>query len=154
MNIFYKSMVTAAFLSLLGACVSMPGASETAKVDERACAKSFAVEGSALSITGTKYSTSMFVPGVSVKVAMDRASKQIAMDGMTITTLDREGGLIAASNKVIAGKGDTVPLVSTFEAAKGGVQVRLKFANGFGQVTTEETVRNGFCNIISAIEKK
>jgi len=85
---------------------------------------------------------------------MDRASKQIALEGMTITTLDREGGLIVAANKVISAKVDTVPLVVTFDQVKDGLKLEMKFRNGFGQLTSEDTVRDGFCNIVLAIESK
>lgn len=141
-----------AMTALVG-CVST-GTSTPVNEDTRACAKNFAIEGSALSLSGTTYTNFMFIPGVSLKAAMEKASKQIALDGMTITTLDKEGGMIAASNKVVAGKGDTVPLVTIIEPQKGGVQVRLKFSTGFGQVSTEQTVKDGFCRIISAVEKK
>lgn len=146
-------------MSILAGCVSTgttSGTTTTAPVveDSRACAKNFATEGSALSLSGKVFTDSMFVPGVGFKAAMEKASKQIALDGLTITTFDKEGGMIAASNKVIAGKGDTVPLVTIIEPQKGGVLVKLKFSTGFGQVSTEQTVRDGFCRIITAIEKR
>lgn len=155
MKIVRRAIPSLAALALVSGCVTMPGAQTTPTAeDARPCARNFVIEGSALSPSGTQYKNTMLVTGVSMKNAMDRASKQIALEGMTITTLDREGGLIAASNKVIGGKGDTVPLVVIFEQVKDGLKLEMKFRNGFGQLTSEDTVRNGFCNIVSAIEIK
>jgi len=155
MKIVRRAFPSLAALALLSGCVTMPG-EQTASTpeDARPCARNFVVEGSSLSPSGTQYKNTVFVPGVSMKNAMDRASKQIALEGMTITTLDREGGLIVAANKVISAKVDTVPLVVTFEQVKDGLKLEMKFRNGFGQLTSEDTVRNGFCNIVSAIENK
>lgn len=159
MNSITRGVATAGLFLLVSGCAQLPAvgsnsADKPAPADTRPCAKNFAVSGSALSLGGTTYTSSVTVAGVSKATAMTKASKQIAQDGLTITTMDREGGMIAAANKVIAGKGDTVPLVVTFEPAKGGLEVRMTFRNGFGQVTTEEVVRNGFCGIVAAIEKK
>ena len=73
-----------------------------------------------MSPSDTQYKNRVLVAGVSMKNAMDQASTQIALDGMTITTLDRERGLIAAANKVVGGKDDTVPLIMTFKQVKDG----------------------------------
>jgi hypothetical protein len=159
MNNITRGFATAGLILLISGCAQLPAVGSStpekaAPADTRPCAKNFAVAGSALSLSGTTYTSSVTVAGVSKATAMTKASKQIAQDGLTITTMDREGGMIAAANKVIAGKGDTVPLVVTFEPVKGGLDVRMTFRNGFGQVTTEEVVRNGFCGIVAAIEKK
>jgi hypothetical protein len=149
-----RAFPSLAALALVSGCVTMPGPQTTTPENVRPCAKNFVIEGSALSPSGTQYKNTVFVSGVSMKNALDRASKQIALEGMTITTLDREGGLIVAANKVVGAKGDTVPLVMTFEQVKDGLKLEMKFRNGFGQLTSDDTVRNGFCSIVSAIEKK
>jgi hypothetical protein len=155
MKIIRRAFPSLAALALVSGCVTMPGAQTTSTPeDARPCARNVVVEGSSLSLSGTQYKNTMFVPGVSKKNAMDRASKHIALEGMTITTLDREGGLIVAANKVISAKVDTVPLVVTFEQVKDGLKLEMKFRNGFGQLTSEDIVRNGFCDIVSAIENK
>lgn len=154
MKIVRRAFPSLAALALVSGCVTMPGAQTTpTPEDVRPCTRNFVTEGSVLSPSGTQYKNTVFVTGVSMKNAMDRASKQIALEGMTITTLDREGGLIVAANKVLGGKGDTVPLIVTFEQVKDGLKFEMKFRNGFGQLTSEDTVRNGFCNIVAAIEK-
>ena len=154
MKLVRRAFLSLAALALVSGCVAMPGAQTTpAPEDVRPRARNFVAEGSALNPSGTQYKNTVLVPGVSLKKAMDRASKQIALEGMTITTLDREGGLIVAANKVVGGKGDTVPLVITFEQFNDGLKLEMKFRNGFGQLTSEDTVRDGFCNILSAIER-
>lgn len=153
MNYNYQKLTVLVLLLLANGCASAPSI-PVASTDARPCARNFTVNGSSISFSGKEYSTNMFIAGVSSKVAIDRASKQIALDGMTITTLDREGGLIAAANKTIAGKGDTVPLITTIESQKDGVQILMKYSTGFGVVTPEDAIRDFFCKVISAVEKK
>lgn len=105
-------------------------------------------------LSGTAYSTSMFVDKTSKKTAVDRAAKAIALDGWTITTIDRDNGLIAASVSVINGQGSTAPFVTSIETENNGVRVLLKSKTAFGQTSRESDVKDGFCRIISAVEKR
>jgi len=83
-------------------------------------------------------------------MAIERAAKQIAMDGLQVATIDKEGGLLTAGNRVIAGNGESVPLVLTAEPAKDGVDLKLKFAIRFGQMTSADAIKDNFCKIIDA----
>ncbi len=124
--------------------------------DTRACAKNFTVEGSAISLSGKKYKTNAAITGVPKAEAMSRASRKLAQDGLNIVTLDREGGLLVASNKVIAGKGpqDDAQFVTTFEAQGGALAIGMRFGTSFGQMAAEESVRENMCGVMAAIEGK
>jgi hypothetical protein len=121
-----------------------------ADVNARPCEQNFTQEGSALSLTGSSFSTHAFVSRVNRKMAIERAAKQIAMDGLQVATIDKEGGLLTAGNRVIAGNGESVPLVLTAEPAKDGVDLKLKFAIRFGQMTSANAIKDNFCKIIDA----
>ena len=154
MLISTRFIVVLCTFAILNGCANMSPAPKVVSTDSRACYRNFFSSGSAMSFKGSTFTSSALVPGVAVKTAMDRASKQIALDGLTITTLDREAGLIAASHKVIAGKGETAPQIVTFESTKGGVQIGFKFITGFGLISDEDAMRETWCKIIAVIEKK
>lgn len=151
---FYLKLITVSMAVLMSSgCESMAGKTNQA-ADTRACVKNFTVEGSMFALSGTAYSTSMFVDKTSKKTAVDRAAKAIALDGWTITTIDRDSGLIAASVSVINGQGSTAPFVTSIETENNGVRVLLKSKTAFGQTSRESDVKDGFCRIISAVEKR
>jgi hypothetical protein len=128
--------------------------SAAAVANDQPCAQNFKVEGSAMSPSGKSFQTFALVPGVTRQLAMERASKHIALEGLTLTLVDREMGLLTASNKVIGGKGDTSPFVISFEDAGTGQNVKMKFKTGFGQVASEDMLRTKFCSTFAAIEGK
>jgi hypothetical protein len=144
-------------MPLLSGCANGFGQTETSASpnnDPRACAKNFSHDGSLFSLSGVKYMTHAVVPAVQKKDAIERAAKQIALDGLTVNTIDKEGGLITASNHVTAGNGDAVPMVVTVASNKGGVEAQLNFSTRFGQHSSDEDVRNEFCNIVAAMGRK
>jgi hypothetical protein len=121
-----------------------------ASTNARPCEQNFTQEGSALSLTGSSYSTHAFVSRVNRKTAIERAAKQLAMDGLQVATIDKDAGLLTAGNRVIGGNGESVPLVLTAEPVKDGVDLKLKFATRFGQMTSVNTIKDNFCKIIDA----
>ncbi|MBK6511710.1 MAG: hypothetical protein IPG06_21280 [Haliea sp.] len=125
-----------------------------ASTDTRECVKNFKIEGSAISLSGKDYRTHAIVAGVPKAEAMTRASKKLAQDGLNIATMDREGGLLVASNKVIAGRNsqDDAQFVAIFEQVPSGLDVSLKFSSSFGQIASEDAMRENLCAVIAAIE--
>jgi len=140
---------------LLSGCANNPLAPATpvAGADARPCERNFVQEGSVLSPSGISYTTRAFVSQVNRKMAVERASKQLAMDGMQIGTLDKDNGLLTAGNRVIAGNGESVPFVLMAEPAKDGVDLSLKFSVRFGQVIAANSVRENFCKVIEATKR-
>jgi hypothetical protein len=160
-NQFKFVLLAASTIALTGCIGSMPTQSSSQadspkSSDTRPCAKNFTVEGSAMSLSGKKYKTNAFVSGVSRNDAMTRASKKLAQDGLNIVTMDKEGGLLVASNKAIAGRGsqDDGQFVSTFEPEKGGLMVSMRLGTSFGQVASEDDMRENMCGVIAAISGK
>lgn len=156
-----KVAAVSLFCIALTACVSnstkpSEGAATTPPPpeDTRACAKNFAVEGSAMSMSGKSYQNKMKIAGVTKKTAIERASKAIALEGMTIAAVDKDAGLISASNQVTMGKGATAPFTVGVEQEKSGVDVTMRFRTAFGQSASDSTVKDFFCKIANAIEAK
>lgn len=103
--------------------------------------------------SGTRYSTQALITGVSRDDAMSRAAAKLAQDGLDLKVMDRVGGLITASNKVIGGRAnrDDAGLVANFTNVPRGVRVRLDFKMTFGQAASDSNMQDNLCGVINAI---
>jgi hypothetical protein len=74
---------------------------------------------------------------------------QVVKNGWTITQSDKDIGSITATQSVSYGEGKTVPLNILVERAGSGSQVSITFQMGGGLSTSEESVKKGFCELLS-----
>jgi hypothetical protein len=120
--------------------------------DTRECIRNFTYEGSYWS--GRTFRTHAFVQNVSRSVAVERAARYIASaGGWQLNTINKEIGVISASQTVGHGRGKTNPLNVTIESVKGGVNVLLSFSCTSGEAVRGHILQNTFCSIIEAIGK-
>jgi hypothetical protein len=145
----YRNIMVAIFaITLMSACAA--GSPQKLQTDDpRECAKNFTYDGNFL--LGRTFKTNQFVAGVSKNVAMERSAKKIAKEGMSITSIDKDIGIISASQTVSYGAGKTAPLTVSVDSAKSGVDVSISFSISGGTTTPTDTVKDFFCSIISAI---
>lgn len=116
----------------------------TPPADGTDCAGHFTSEGSFFS--GKKYSTWADFAAVSKADLYSRIYSNIAKDGWTITSADKEAGIISASQSVSYGKGTTAPLVIVIETSGTGSKATATFRVGGGQTTKEATVKQKLCS--------
>ena len=151
-NFSVKILIVACAAFAVSACAAgAPRKLQT--TDSRECAQNLTYTGSLLS--NQMFKTHQFVEGTSKSVALERAAKVIVANGMAIVSIDKEMGILSASQSVVFDKGGgTVPLTVTVDSAKSGVDVALTFSIGVGQVAGEDSVRDLFCQVIEAIDIK
>jgi hypothetical protein len=135
------------------AASSAPAVQAQTQTQAPACVQNFAKTGSSLMPSGTRYSTQALITGVSRDDAMSRAAAKIAQDGLDLKVMDRVGGLITASNKVIGGRAnrDDAGLVANFTNVPRGVRVRLDFKMTCGQAASDSNMQDNLCGVINAI---
>ena len=111
------------------------------------CAGHFTAEGSFIS--GKKFSTWADFGAVSKADLYSRIYANIAKDGWTITSSDKDAGVISASQSVTFGKGSVAPLTIVIEAAGTGSKATATFRIGGGQMTKEDAVKQKLCAYFS-----
>jgi hypothetical protein len=120
--------------------------------DNRECMQNFTYVGSFWS--GRIFKTHGVVQNVSKSVAVERAARYLAgAGGWYITTIDKESGVISASEQVGFGKGKTNPLNVSIEPVKNGVNVSISFSSSAHEIARGQMIQNIFCSIIEAIKK-
>lgn len=150
----FNSLILGTFVAvtLISGCATGPQKLQTD--DKRACAQNFTTEGSLLA--GRIFKTNQLISGVSKKIAMEKASKHIAKGGgLMITNIDKESGVINASvTNSSLGNVRSTPFTMVFDQNGSGVDVSLSLSVSGGQLTSPESVKNDFCDILAAISKK
>lgn len=148
-----KSLVTMTICTaLVTGCASVSTSNEPP--DTRDCAKNFTTDGSAIGLSGKNFQTSMFFKGITSKTAMDKIARQISLEGQKVTTIDRESGLIAASQgDALSKQGRDSPITAIVDNQQNGVFVTIKTTTGFGMVTTESAVKDYFCRVLDAVRQ-
>ena len=147
----YQTLVATCVLAVVSACASGPP-QKLETDDPRPCAKNFTYSG--FPMLGQTFKTNQFVGGVTKHVAVERASKRVIKEGMTLATLDKEAGIISAFSSVSGGRGETVALAVTVESAKNGVNIEVSISTSLGQVTSADSLKDFFCGILSAAAGK
>jgi hypothetical protein len=95
-----------------------------------------------------------YVQNVSKSVAVERAARYLAgAGGWYINTIDKESGVISASQAVGYGKGKTNPLNVSIESVKNGVNVSISWSSSSHEIARGQMIQNTFCSIIEAIGK-
>lgn len=141
------------FLSmlLLAGCGST-GPTHVAKNDPRPCAYNFTKEGSVLS--GYLFRTHDILPNESQKSAVEKMTKELAMNGFNIINSDSKMGVINASQTVSFGKGKTVPLNVSVDPYSSGVKVDMSFTLIVGLYTPTDLVKEAFCKALTGVKQR
>lgn len=143
-----QNLVILVALCLLSACSTM-NQQPVQVEDTRECAKNFSYDGSFLA--GRTFKTHLAIMGVSKEEAVERAAKWLAKDGWSITNVDKDLGIVTASQTVSYGEGKTAPLSVAIDSISGGVDVAISFSISGGTTSPVNAVKDGFCDILSAV---
>ncbi|MAZ66374.1 MAG: hypothetical protein CMF25_04630 [Kangiellaceae bacterium] len=135
---------------VLSGCASGGGVQKLETTDTRACAQNFTYDGSFLA--GRTFKTKDIVKGVNPKTAIKRAAKYTAEDGWNIANIDKEMGIISASQNVSFGDGKTAPLTISVDSSSGGSEVRMSYSISGGVTAPVDAVKDHFCATIEAIQ--
>jgi hypothetical protein len=112
------------------------------------CMDNFKAEGNFL--TGKTYKTSAVVSGVRQGDAFSRALAFTVANGFTVTSSDRDAGVISAAQTVSYGKGKTVPLSVIMQPDAGNLKISMSYATSGGVMSPEDAIKRHFCMTIAA----
>src|SRR6218665_1207039 len=149
-----KKIVLIALSSIvLSGCVTPGVKNEQAKAalpaDTRECAQNFTFDGSFWA--GRTFKSHATTQGVTQAVGMQRAARYLSSNGWTITSTDKDLGIISASQTLTYGQGKTVPFNVTMEPQGKGLKVATTYVLSGGVTSPAEAVRDEFCNVIGAV---
>ena len=150
-----QTLIGLAAVTIIQGCSAQRGsvpdsASAPAATDKRPCAANLTTDGSFW--TGRTFKTFQEYPNAKKANAFDQVAAAVATGGWQINTTNKEVGLISASQGVILGKGETVPLNAVVrDRSGGGVRVELVFQTSVGQAVGADSLRDAFCSILEAV---
>lgn len=110
------------------------------------CEKNFKVSGIPL-VTAVSFKSSQSFPKVKQAQALKRLAQAIAAEGFSGITVNKELGAIDAYQDT-SGSGRLQTLRVVARSQGGGTLVNAVFDIQPGQVTTNDVVRTGMCQII------
>jgi hypothetical protein len=116
--------------------------------DPRACAQNFSYSGSF--IAGRTYKTFAQVKGVTKETAMSRVAQFTVNDGWQVNSVDKDMGIISASQTVSYGEGKTAPLNMTFLPEAESVKLSINYSTSGGVSSPLEAIVDHFCKTIEA----
>lgn len=116
--------------------------------DPRECAQNFSYTGSFLS--GRTYKTYAHIKGVEQKTAMSRVAQFTANDGWNINSVDKELGIISASQTVSYGDGKTAPLNISFLQNTDDLKLSLSYSTSGGVSSPLDAIVDHFCKTVEA----
>lgn len=165
MKILRKSIPVLAFMLIAGGCATVDGMKKDLSsvvngsaesgdkdVDNRSCAKNFTVTGSFFS--GKKFRSYQDVEGISEQDAFKIVSQYIASNGWNITNTDSSLGVITATQRVVSGEGNTVPLNVVVKRQNANVvRVECIFSISGGLITSADGQMENFCEILASLPK-
>ena len=114
------------------------------------CEDNFTTEGSFFS--GKTYKTSAQLASVKQPDAYKRAYVFTTENGFTITSSDKDIGVISANQTVSYGKGKTVPLNISVQPDGNGTRISLTYATSGGVTSPEDAIKRHFCLTVAAAE--
>jgi hypothetical protein len=139
-----KRQLLSSIVLMCAACLSGPALADTQ------CTDNYTLEGNFFK--GRSFQSWGSYPGVSSNEAYTRAYANVAQQGFRIQQADREAGIIAAEQNVI-GSGKVVPLNVIIEQEGSGARVSVSFTTTGGLAVGEESVKDGFCQILRAVSR-
>jgi hypothetical protein len=107
----------------------------------------------AVFFAGRTFKTHDFVENISKLTAVEKAAKELAKQGWAVTNTDKDLGIIGASQTVSYGEGKTAPLSVVIDAKNKGVDISITFSISGGLSTDVNSVKDSFCDVVTAIDK-
>ena len=145
-----KLLIAISVTLFLSACTVAPPQNLQTD-DTRACAQNFTYDGSFW--VGRTFKTHDFVDGISKSTAVEKAAKELAKQGMAVTNIDKDLGIISANQTVSFGEGRTAPLNVTIDSKNKGVDISMTYSISGGLTTPVNTVKDFFCDVVIALNK-
>ena len=139
--------IKAAFLSLILLSTGAPCFAQTTTVDE--CIGKVKMEGSFLA--GRIFKAETFLPNTTQPDVMKRVAKSLLKGGLTISTMDKEMGLITASysKKAVGGKAPVTTTISVvLEPKNKGVEGSATLSTPAGITTDETATKKDLCDLL------
>jgi hypothetical protein len=112
------------------------------------CMDNFKAEGNFL--TGKTYKTWAVLSGVAQDQAFSRTLAYTVANGFTVTTSDKDAGVISAVQSVSYGKGKSVPLGIVMQPDAGNLRISMNYATSGGVMSPEDAIKRHFCMTIAA----
>ncbi len=137
----------------LGACSSTKvSTSNPATTDTRPCITNYSVTGEFW--LGRQFKTYEDFQKVSKRIAFDVLVSAITSDGFQITNINKDAGIISASQTVSYGNGKTVPLNAIVkDNSTGGARVELVFTVSGGLAVATDALQSKFCKYLTSVNE-
>lgn len=130
---------------MLTGCASEGPVATSAK-DTRPCATNFRVTGSFVS--GQTFSSFEEHPGADRTAVFERVVRSLTTKGYSVTSANKDLGIISALNPIIMGKGSRATLNAAVSDSQNKVRVDTTFAIPGLTGTSTPAVRDEFCTIL------
>jgi hypothetical protein len=135
-DISMRKLVALALVGLPGFCAAEP------------CVQNFTSSGSFL--TGQTYRTTAVLSGVNPQDAFARAYAFTSETGFTVTSANKEAGIIAAAQTVSVGSNRAVPLTISLQPDPAGTRAVISYATLVGQFSPPDAIKKHFCATFAA----
>lgn len=112
------------------------------------CLQNFTSTGSFL--TGQTYRTSALLNGVPPSDAYSRAYAFTSENGFTVTSANKEAGIIAAAQTVSVGTSRAVPLTISLQPDPAGTRAVISYTTLVGQFSPPDAIQKHFCATFAA----
>ena len=145
-----RGAICLAFICAFTSCATAPQQKQQTD-DKRVCAQNFTFDGSFLA--GRTFRTHQTIPNVSKSIAVERAAKYLVANGWSISSTDKDLGIVSASQTVSYGAGKTAPLSVGVDEVESGVEISISFSISGGVSSPVDAVKEEFCAIMLAIGK-
>lgn len=120
----------------------------TGAIAANPCMENFKAEGNFF--TGKQYTTWGVISGVSQDAAFNKAVAYTVANGFTVTSTNKDAGVISAMQTVSYGQGKTVPLGIVMQPEGGNLRVSMNYATSGGVMSPEDAIKRHFCMTIAA----
>ncbi len=133
-----KKIIVSALLTLAG----------LSAVAAEPCLDNFTSEGSFL--TGQTYKTTAILNGVNPQDAYIRAYAFTSEKGFTVTSTNKEAGIIAAAQTASVGTDRAIPLTISLQPDSAGTKAMIVYTTLAGQMSPQDAIKKHFCATFAA----
>lgn len=112
------------------------------------CLDNFTSAGSFL--TGQTYKTSGVLNGINPQDAFARAYAFTSENGFTVTSSNKEAGVISAAQTATVGTNRAVPLTISLQPDVAGTRAMITYTTHAGQTSPQDAIKKHFCATFAA----
>ena len=137
-----KHLTMAVFLAAASTTTAIAGSFED-------CVSSVAIEGSFMA--GRIFKGKTFIPKANQQEQLKKVARTLAKEGLTISVLDKELGIVTASfkkNSIGNSTPQTTTFSMTFDQKKDGVDASATLSTPGGITTNEESNKKDLCTLL------